>query len=90
MAFSKEYLKRLCKGEGGNNMAISREYLREVCKLGKGEECCSYLICSAAGFECAKGTEFEEVIKTRRTAGEMIAKGDNCKGFGHKEPDDLN
>ncbi|MEK7498452.1 MAG: hypothetical protein AAB611_01170 [Patescibacteria group bacterium] len=51
-----------------------------VCKLGQGTNVCSFLILSAEGFECAKGTTWQAQIAERRAAKSMTAMGDNCSG----------
>ncbi len=56
-------------------------YIKEVCKLGKGEECCAYLVAGSDGFECAKGTELVFGIEYRLAEGQMNAKGDGCQGI---------
>lgn len=57
-------------------MPMSR--VRTVCRLGEGERCCIFLIASALGFYCAKGTSLEESLRLRRPT--MTAHGDNCSG----------
>ena len=63
------------------NKIENTTHVKEVCGMGKGEECCAYLICGASGFECAKGTELAYQIELRLAMGTMNAKGDNCLGI---------
>lgn len=35
---------------------ISKDTLKNTCKIGQENSCCRYIIVSANGFECAKGT----------------------------------
>ena len=56
------------------------EYVVEVCLLGKGAECCRYLMRSPDGWECAKVSGMKDVIDAR--ASRMRAQGDNCAGWG--------
>ena len=62
--------------------AVSDERAKEVCKFGQGEATCAFiiLICGE-GFECAKGTDIETIIRDRLAEGRMKAKGDNCGGI---------
>ena len=57
---------------------IDDKHLSEVCKMGQGSDCCAFLIVGSKGIECAKGTEFEEVIRGRMA--KMVAQSDNCGG----------
>ncbi|MEK7503001.1 MAG: hypothetical protein AAB556_00990 [Patescibacteria group bacterium] len=61
-------------------MQITKKQVDEVCKLGQGPNTCSFLMVGMDGFECAKQTSFESLIRSRRNAGAMNAKGDNCSG----------
>ena len=60
---------------------IDKDQVVGICKVGYGEECCSYLVVGAAGFECTKGTELAYSIELRLAEGTMNAKGDNCNGM---------
>lgn len=53
-------------------------FLREVCIVVQGPATCRFLVLSTDGFECAKGTIIERVIRNR--ALKMRAQGDNCSG----------
>lgn len=61
-------------------MEIPEDYVEQTCKLGQGEDICAFLMMTE-GFECAKGTEVEPVIRQRLDLGTMNAKGDNCEGW---------
>ena len=58
---------------------IDDKYLNEICKMGQGKDCCAYLIVAPAGIKCAKGTEFESMIRGR--IHKMVAQSDNCEGW---------
>ena len=58
--------------------ALGEKTVTDVCKIGEGKDCCRFLVAGHNGLECAKGTEFENIINARR--GEMTAQGDNCDG----------
>ncbi len=62
---------------------LSDAKVEKVCGLGKGSKTCSFLVMGADGFECAKKTAIETVIRQRLEAGTMNAKGDNCSGPPH-------
>lgn len=64
-----------------NPAIIPFNHAVKVCRLGEGSWCCSFLLGGPEGFECAKGTTAEVVIKQRRDAGTFVAMGDNCKGW---------
>jgi hypothetical protein len=56
--------------------------IENVCKVGKGKECCRYLIASSLGIECAKPNVYlKRIIDTKVEKGEMVAIGDNCEGY---------
>ena len=61
---------------------LSEQCTQTVCKRGQGNETCAFLAYSGADQEwiCAKGTELEPILATRKMTGEMIAQGDNCSG----------
>ena len=59
----------------------------EVCKIGKGNECCRYLVIGSKGFECMKNTEMKPLLDKRVENKMMTARGDNCSG---KTVDELN
>lgn len=56
---------------------MDNEKAKTICKLGKGSECCKFLVCGPGGFECAKLTSMRKHIEDRTN---MNAKGDNCEG----------
>lgn len=54
----------------------------EICKLGKGGECCRYLMAASNGLECAKSEGNEGYRATLDgKSNSMTAQGDNCKGY---------
>ena len=59
---------------------IEFDKVTSICGLGKGEETCAFLVCGAGGFECAKGSVHETIIRNRLLMDFMKAKGDNCQG----------
>ena len=49
---------------------------RDVCRLGKGEECCAFLVAGRDGFECGRGHEsIYNTIQGRIARGQMTALG---------------
>ncbi len=69
------------EGEGEESrMSIGDDQLFQVCKYRQADLCCSFLTMAPDGFECGKGTPSEAIIRSRREAGTMKAKGDNCSG----------
>jgi hypothetical protein len=63
-----------------NENTVTETQMKTLCKIGKGKECCSYLIYGQGGFVCAKGSPLEQSINARRQAKTMNAMGDNCSG----------
>jgi hypothetical protein len=59
---------------------IDRDHVKTVCKIGRGAECCRYLMAGGNGFECAKHTTLASVLDNRVAFDEINAKGDNCPG----------
>lgn len=63
-------------------MTIPDDHVYNVCKIGQGADCCAYLTMSG-DFECAKtNPTIRGVIESRLAAGELTARGDNCRGWG--------
>jgi len=60
------------------NQTIDKEHVREVCKIGQSAACCVFLTVGSVGFNCAKGTSLENLLRERRLT--MNAQGDNCSG----------
>jgi hypothetical protein len=55
------------------------EELKEICRLGKGSECCPFLVCGSDGFECWKmNYPSNTILHNRVDAGTMNAKGKPC------------
>lgn len=69
------------------NKIEDKEHVKGVCKVGRGDECCAYLVIGH-GFECAKGTSLAYTIERRLALGTMNAKGDNCMGMPKLLPSD--
>jgi hypothetical protein len=60
-------------------MAELDEHVKNVCKIGQGAECCKYLLLGSGGFECAKISEWKEVVD-KAWNSTKTAQGDNCEG----------
>ena len=60
---------------------IDEKHLKDVCKAKQGEESCAFLVLGLNGWECAKFTNFEDMIRERIAEGTMRSKGDNCEGY---------
>ncbi len=54
--------------------------IEDVCKIGKGNECCRYLVIGTKGFECMKHTSMKQLLDKRVEDKMMTARGDNCEG----------
>lgn len=61
---------------------ISQVHLDTVCKFGHKSETCRYIGLGPNGFVCAKHTRLKPVLDERVKKELMIARGDNCDGFG--------
>ncbi|MDB5194668.1 MAG: hypothetical protein JWN50_682 [Parcubacteria group bacterium] len=62
-------------------VVVSEEHAEKVCKIGNGAATCIFVMQSGGQWECAKGSDFERAIKTRRDDSHgMVAQGDNCSG----------
>ena len=59
---------------------MDETHVKEICKFGQGSVVCGFLAVGGNGFECLKGTDAEDLIRSRQSRGEMNAKGDNCSG----------
>lgn len=59
---------------------VDRPRLNDICKMGKGAECCKYLLVDPdEGIICAKHDKyFGPYLKDKRG---MVAEGDNCEGL---------
>lgn len=68
-----------------NNRKINNAHLENVCKFRNGSKTCRYIGLSAQGYYCAKKTPLKKVLDERAKKELMIAKGDNCEGFGKNE-----
>lgn len=59
--------------------------ITDVCKMGKGYDCCRYLVLGSSGFECVKGNPMAYTLDARAEAKTMTARGDNCEGKSIQE-----
>jgi hypothetical protein len=64
-------------------MVLTTEYIKNVCKIGKGHDCCRYLLCGAVGFECGKLGALKGVIDS--SVQYMSAQADNCEGVSNHD-----
>lgn len=62
---------------------MPKQHVDEVCKLGQGADTCAFLVL-ASGWNCAKGSNVESILRGRLERGEMKAKGDNCEGWANR------
>lgn len=65
-------------------MLIPIEHVKQICRIGDGADCCSFLLASGKGFECAKTPGMEKlfgILILRRGMNHMTALGDNCEGY---------
>lgn len=69
-------------------MKISEIHLKQVCKIGQGNEYCRYVTVGHEGIQCAKHTGLSRVLDAKVNAGEMVAQGDNCAGWGRGRDDE--
>jgi hypothetical protein len=62
----------------------NQEYFKEVCRIGQGHACCRYLaVRGGDGFVCAKlDQSMKQYLDQRVADQDMVARGDNCPGFG--------
>jgi hypothetical protein len=65
------------------------EHVKNVCKVGQGNACCRYLVISADGFECMKGTDMKAYLDARVAMETMVARADNCDGKSIKDLNSL-
>ena len=63
------------------DFSIPDEYVEKFCKPGRGAETCRYLLMGKGGWECAKDSEFQELVEKNFEKGIMVARGDNCAGI---------
>jgi len=62
---------------------IDKDWLDEICKMGHGAACCKYIVVDGArGICCAKSNESLKATLDSQT--HMVARGDNCDGYGVK------
>ena len=47
-----------------------------ICNLGESEDCCAFLVCGSAGFECVKmNPSYSKLIYKKLEKDLMVAKG---------------
>lgn len=59
--------------------SVSDEVQKRLCRPGQGAASCSFLVIHN-GWRCAKGSDLEPLILSRRANLSMKAMGDNCSG----------
>ena len=68
-------------------MAIPTGYVKNVCRIGKGMDCCRYLLLDADGFCCGRVTPALKIAIDRRVMnGESVAQAVNCPGWTDDQP----
>lgn len=60
----------------------SEAYAERVCRIGQQAACCRFLCRDEGGWLCAKHTPLADYFTARAEAGQMKARGDNCRGRG--------
>ena len=60
---------------------VDDDWRMERCKMGKGNECCRYLVMGTEGFECAKDSSLAPTLDSRVANGHFVSQGDNCDGY---------
>jgi len=69
-------MKRIV-GDWSTEVQLEEDESQDICKLGKGEECCAFIVCGPDGFECIRMSyPANGVIFTRLEEGAMKAKGE--------------
>ena len=65
-------------GDFSTEVRLTDDEAREICKLGKGPECCAFLVMSPTGFfECIRMSyPMNSTIFSRLKEGTMNAKGE--------------
>lgn len=67
---------------------IPDDHLKAVCRIGKGADCCRYIVGGAEGLECAKHQpSLKDQIDRRVLWGAFKAVADNCDGLKDEPPD---
>lgn len=64
-------------------MLLSRDRVRNICKLGRGADCCKFLLAGQQGLECGKLDSVLGPMLAIKPG--MVAKGDNCDGIDHRK-----
>ena len=64
-------------GDFSTKVNMSGDEAKGICKLGKGQECCAFLVVSKEGFQCARmAASLSANIFNRLEKGTMMAKGE--------------
>lgn len=64
-------------GDWNSKVTMSADEAKDVCKMGRDRECCAFLVCGTAGFECVRMSyPMNESIFSRLKNGTMRAKGE--------------
>lgn len=64
-------------GDWSTEVRMSSDEAKEICNLGKGSECCAFLVVGGDGFECIRMSyPMNGSIFTRLEEGTMNAKGE--------------
>ena len=64
-------------GDSSTLVKMSIDEAEEICKLGKGKECCAFLVMSPIGFECCRmDYPNNSLIFSRLKEGTINAKGE--------------
>ena len=63
-------------GDYSTELKMTGDEAKDICKLGKGEDCCAFLVCGSGGFECIRlSYPANGHIFKRLEDGTMNAKG---------------
>ena len=64
-------------GDFSTEVRLTDNETRDICKLGKGSECCAFLVVGSNGFECIRMSyPTNSSIFSRLKEGTMNAKGE--------------
>lgn len=64
-------------GEWSTEVKLTGDEAKEICRVGKGSECCAFLIIAPRGFRCIRMSyPHNSLIFSRLREGTMNAKGE--------------
>ena len=64
-------------GDWSTEVKMTGDEAKDICNLGKGDECCAFLVVGGDGFECVKFSyPSNGSIHKRLMEGTMNAKGE--------------